>query len=114
MSVTWITPDDVEEFLGVVDDDAFLASATAAANEWAYRRRSKAGYDDDPTVVPGADVRLGTAFYAAALYRERGSADSFPSFEEFSTGVVPQSTFGQVLRLLGLNRPMVDGYRVTP
>lgn len=47
---TWIDSGQVEGFLGVapanIDDDAFLASSVDAGNEWAYRRRQSAGYDD--------------------------------------------------------------------
>lgn len=109
MTVTWITVADVADALGIPPaDDTFLATATAAANTFAYRRRANAGYVDAEDVSPGDDVTLGTTIYAVALYRERGSADSFASFDAFQTGVIPSSTFAQVLRLLGIPRPAVD------
>jgi hypothetical protein len=108
--MAWIDSTEVAEALGTVSasDTDFLDRCTAAANAFAYRRREQAGYTDDPDVSPGPDASMGTTMYAVALFRERGSVDSFASFEDFSTGVFPQSSFGQVLRLLGVPRPAVD------
>jgi hypothetical protein len=44
--------------------------------------------------------------YAALLYRERGSADSFASFDSMGTFPVP-SALGRILQLLGVGRPQV-------
>lgn len=57
--------------------------------------------------APSADVALGTTIYAAALYRERGSADSFPSFDEIAT-FIPTGTMGQINRLLAVGKGQVD------
>jgi hypothetical protein len=110
VTVTWATVDDVLAALGPVADplDPFLQSATDAANAFAFRRRLEAGYADDPVVSPGADVTTGVVLYAVALYRERGSVDSFASFDAFQTGVVPSSTFAQVMRLLAVPRAQID------
>jgi hypothetical protein len=43
--------------------------------------------------------------YASALYRERGSVDSYQSFQDMST-VAPIGSMGQILKLLGCNRPV--------
>ena len=91
-----------------VTDADHLNRCVAAANAFAYRRRSQAGYLDSTTTSPGPDVTLGVITYAVALYRERGAVDSYASFEDFATGAFPPSTFGQVLRLLGVPRPAVD------
>lgn len=106
----WVTVDQVAEALGPQQDaaDPFLSTCTDAANAFGFRRRAQAGYIDDPDVPPGPDASLGVTTYAVALYRERGSVDSFASFDEFATGSVPSSSFGQVLRLLGVPRPQVD------
>lgn len=105
----WTTTAEVADALGIpVLDDSMLNTCTAAANAWAFRRRQKAGYVDDPDIDPGPDVAYGTTLYAVALYRERGSADSFASFDAFQAGITPIGGFGQVNRLLGIPRPQVD------
>jgi hypothetical protein len=107
---TWIVAADVTEWLGVAsataNDTAFITACVAAANAYAYRRRREAGYYDSLTTVPGGDVKLGTTMFAAALYRERGSVDSFASFEQMGTPV-PFGSHGQINRLLGVNRSQV-------
>jgi hypothetical protein len=44
--------------------------------------------------------------YAAVLYRERGSVDSFASFEGMGVPT-PYGSNGQINRLLGINRSQV-------
>jgi hypothetical protein len=107
---TWIASSDVLAWLGIsvatANDTAFVGSCTDAANAFAFRRRKEAGYFDSLTTVPGADVKLGTTMLAGALYRERGSVDSFASFEAMN---IPGSvgSMGQINRLLGVNRSQV-------
>ena len=104
--VTWIDTADVAEFIGETPTGAdltWLESCTAAANEFAYHRREAAGYDDNPTVAPHASVRLGTMLYAGALYRERGSVDSYQSFQDLAISA-PIGSMGQIMRLLGIGR----------
>lgn len=104
---TWVDVASVVAWLGIAsataNDTAFITSAVGAANAWAYRRRREAGYFDSLTSVPGLDVSLGTTMYAAVLYRERGSVDSFSSFEA-QGGPMPFGSSGQINRLLGVNR----------
>lgn len=108
---TWVTNADVQEWLGIsvatANDTAFITKCVSAANAFAYRRRVESGYlQDSLTTSPGGDVTLGTIMYAALLYRERGSADSFASFD--SMGVMPvPSALGRILQLLGVGRPQV-------
>jgi hypothetical protein len=107
---TWIVVADVTEFLGIAaataNDTAFMGSCVNAANQFAFRRRRESGYFDALTSVPSADVKLGTVLYAGGLYRERGSVDSFQSYDSMS---MPQPTLslGRVLQLLGCGRPQV-------
>ena len=107
---TWVSVQDVLDWLGVspasANDTAFVTDCVAAGNAVAYRRRKAAGYQDALGTSPGGDVSLGTVMYAAALYRERGSMDSFQSFNDFTTAPVGGS-MGQILRLWGCNRPQV-------
>jgi len=103
---SWITDGDVEEVVGLVDDTNYLTSCTNAANDWAYRRRWEAGYQDNPTVAPGAAAKQGTVLYAVALYREKGSIDSFQSFQQMPMAA-PTGSMGQILRLLGIGKPRV-------
>lgn len=108
--VTWIDADDVQVFLGIAaataNDTAFLAEVVDAANSFAYRRRHEAGYHDSPLVAPGAAAKMGTVLYAASLYRERGSVDSFQSFDSMSMPQ-PSLTMGRILQLLGVGRPQI-------
>jgi len=105
---TWVDDDDVALFLGftLADSDAdYLAAVVEAGNEWAYRRRRDAGYQDSRCLIPSPAVKQGTVLYCAALFRERGSVDSFQSYSE--QPVTPIGGLGQVMRLLGLQRPVV-------
>lgn len=109
-SCTWIVANDVIEWLGIAsataNDTAFITTCVNAANAYAYRRRREAGYFDSLTTVPGGDVKLGTVMFAGSLYRERGSVDSFASFEQMGTPI-PFGANGQINRLLGVNRSQV-------
>ena len=108
--ITWIDEDDVAVWLGIdtatANDTAFLEFCVAAANDFCYRRRHNAGYDDNPTVAPHGDVKLGAIMYAAIQYRTRGSVDGYASFDAMGT-VTPIGSLGQVLQLLGCGRPQV-------
>jgi len=107
---SWITSSDVTAWLGIEaateNDETFIDTATAAANAWAYRRRREAGYFDALDTSPGPDATLGTIMYAGALYRERGSVDSFASFEQMGPAM-PFGSSSQINRLLGINRSQI-------
>lgn len=107
---TWISSSDVLAWLGIsvatANDTTFVGTCTDAANAFAFRRRKEAGYFDSLTTVPSADVKLGTIMYAGALYRERGSVDSFASFNDLGAPA-PVGSMGQIMRLLGINRAQV-------
>jgi len=107
---TWIVSADVEVFLGIsaatANDTAFLAQAVNASNAWCFARRVQAGYHDSLTTVPSDAVKMGAILYAAGLYRERGSIDSFQSFDAMSAAG-PVMTMGRVNQLLGIKRSQV-------
>ena len=111
LSVAWITTEQVSTLLGWEPTDqtdvVMMDWCVEAAEDFAWRRRAAAGYTiDHPNVPPSADVRMGCALYAMALFRERGSFDSFASFQDTQTvGVI--GTMGQINRLLGVNRMAV-------
>ena len=109
-SVTWITSSDVTTWLGIsaatANDTAFLAYCVNASNAFCYRKRQEGGYHDSPATAPGNDVKLGAILYAATLYRERGSVDSFASFDGMGTFPIP-STLGRIMQLLGCGRAQV-------
>lgn len=108
--VTWIADDDVTEWLGIsaatANDTAFISTCVSAANCYAFRIRREAGYFDNPTVAPCPSASLGTVMYAATLYRERGSVDSFASFDQMG-GSAPFGSMARIKQLLGVNRPQV-------
>jgi hypothetical protein len=109
-SVSWINVADVQSWLGIdvatSNDTAFITVCVNAANNYIFRKRREAGYTDSMTNVPGADIKLGTIMYAATLYRERGSADSFASFDGMASIPIP-STMGRIMALIGCGRPQV-------
>jgi hypothetical protein len=66
-----------------------------------------AGYQAESlTTAPSSAVKLGTIMLAAALYRERGSIDSFASFQDMGSPT-PIGSKGQIMRLLGIRRSQV-------
>ena len=107
---TWITATQIEDWLGIgtatAADTAFLTTCAAAVNAMAFRRRVEAGYFDSLTTSPSGDVTLGTIMWGGALYRARGSIDTFASFNEMGTaptvGLSPM-----IKQLLGIDRPQV-------
>jgi hypothetical protein len=108
----WTSPALIAAYLGDTVDpaDAYLATCAAAADAFARRRRAAAGYADDPdpaSSAPTPDVELGTTMYGGVLFRERGSADSFASFDE-TTGFTTTGAWPRVKQLLGIGRATVD------
>jgi len=108
---TWIVAADVLSWLGIsvatANDTAFVGVCTDAANAWAYKARQMAGYQGESlSTAPSSAVKLGTIMYAAALYRERGSVDSFASFGDMAM-TAPTGSMGQIMRLLGVRRAQV-------
>jgi hypothetical protein len=108
--VTWATVGDVQTFLGIAvataNDEDFLADCVQASNEFCWRRRRNAGYNDSTAILPNAAVKEAAILYAAGLYRERGSVDSFQSYDAMSMPQ-PSLSMGRVLQLLGVGRPQV-------
>ena len=109
-SVSWITSAMVLEFLGIsvatANDTAYIATCVAAANYWCWNKRRESDYADSQTTVPNNSVKLGTILYAGTLYRERGSADSFASFDSMTAMPIP-STLGRIMQLLGTSKASV-------
>jgi len=117
-SLVWTTPTecqwsdvpDLEEFLGIAgataNDTAFMTTSVNAANAWCFKRRSQAGYKDSLVTVPDAAVLSGVVLMAASLYRERGSIDSFNSFQDMTISA-PVASMGRINSLLGIKRAQV-------
>jgi hypothetical protein len=107
---TWISASDIEDWLGIGTatsaDAAFLTICASSASQFCWRRRMEAGYVDSLTTVPSQDVKLGTIMYGGALYRQRGSMDSFASFQSMGTAPV-MGLNGMIRQLLGIDRPQV-------
>ena len=107
---TWITVADLTEFLGIsgatANDTSFMTSSVNASNAWSFKRRVQAGYHDSLTSVPDAAVKAGVVLMAASLYRERGSIDSFASFQDMSISA-PVASMGRINQLLGIKRSQV-------
>jgi hypothetical protein len=111
----WTTPADIAAYLGPAVDpaDPYLATCADASCAFCYRRRLEAGYVDDSDAAPSPDVALGATMYGGALYRERGSADSFASFDE-TMGFATTGVWSRVKQLLGVGRGQVDAPPVVP
>ena len=107
---TWITVADLTEFLGIsgatANDTSFMTSSVNASNAWSFKRRVQAGYHDSLTSVPDAAVKAGVVLMAGSLYRERGSIDSFASFQDMSISA-PVASMGRINQLLGIKRSQV-------
>jgi hypothetical protein len=107
---TWITVNDLTEFLGIsgatANDTLFMTSSVNASNAWSFKRRVQAGYSDSLTTVPDAAVKAGVVLMAASLYRERGSLDSFNSFQDMNISA-PVASMGRINQLLGIKRSQV-------
>ena len=107
---SWISASDIEDWLGIGTatsaDAAFLTICASSASQFCWRRRMEAGYVDSLTTVPSQDVKLGTIMYGGALYRQRGSMDSFASFQSMGTAPV-MGLNGMIRQLLGIDRPQV-------
>ena len=110
-SVSWITNNDVLMWLGIdvatSNDTAFITQCVAASNAWCWRKRREAGYADSQSTVPDGSVKMGAVMYASTLFRERGSVDSFASFDSMSIGASPSATLGRIMQLLGCGRAQV-------
>jgi hypothetical protein len=110
---TWITVAQLITYLGVSitnpsDDYTLATQATNAANDFCWRRRQEAGYTGDTlSTSPGHDVSLGTAMYAAALWRSRGSVESMYATFDGMGSATQQSLTPIVKQLLGIPRPAV-------
>jgi hypothetical protein len=110
VETTWASVTDVQNFLGFTasgDELTFLTTCTDAANDRCWYYRARAGYEDHPNVSPGSDVKLAVILYASGAYRERGSIDSFASFDSMTVSAPTNATLGRVLQLLGCKRPQV-------
>ena len=109
--VTWVDENDVIGYLGVEPasqlDEDYLTQSVEAGNEWCFDRRRISGYVDLPNAVPNPSAKLGTVLYAASLYRERGSVESFQSFAEFAAPATIGGGLGQINRLLGTLKPRI-------
>ena len=109
-SCSWTTVGMLTEFLGIsgatANDTAFMTTSVNAANAYCFKRRSQAGYHDSLTTVPDAAVQAGVVLLAASLYRERGSIDSFSSFQDMTISA-PVASMGRINSLLGIKRAQV-------
>jgi hypothetical protein len=107
---TWVTAQNVLDWLGIAtasaNDTTFVTTCTAAANAWGFRKRVEAGYHDSLSTSPTSAATLALTMYAGSLYRQRGSVDSFASFESMGQ-TAPTASMGEIMRLLGINRSQV-------
>jgi hypothetical protein len=106
---TWVTAAQIEDWLGIGTasslDAAFLTQCASASNAFCYRRRQEAGYTDSLSTSPSGDVSLGTIQYGGMLYRQRGSIDSFASFNDMGGAMGVTGLSGVIKQLLGIDRP---------
>ena len=110
ISCTWVTAQQVEDWLGIGTasalDTTFLTQCAAAANDFCFQRRLESGYIDAKATSPSNSVTLGTIAYGGFLYRQRGAVTDFASFDGLpagnSVGLSPM-----IKQLLGIPRPQV-------
>lgn len=110
LNCDWITLTELENFLGYSFAGADIAWAQAqvdASNDWAFRTRRSAGYQDHPDISPGHDASQGVVLYASQLVKQRGAVDGYASFDQQAFGATPGQTLGTILQLLGCKRPQV-------
>lgn len=109
--VQWAADADVVAWLGIdsatANDTAFITECVEAGNEWCFTKRQQAGYSDRTALIPSPAVKNGTVMYSAMLYRERGSVDSYASFDSMALGATPSMSLGRIMQLLGINRSQV-------
>ena len=107
---TWVSVQEVTNYLGITvataAETTFLTQCRNSGNSFAFRRRREAGYSDQLAVVPDEAVKMGTLMYCAALYRQRGSIDTFASFDPMSTAQI-LGLSPIIKQLLGIDRPQV-------
>lgn len=117
MTVAWTTSALVTRALGPsVATDDYLDDCVAAANEWSWNARRRAGYSDpdfDDAPAPSASVAMGATLYAVALWRERATTDGFASFEDLGGFAPTGGSLGQIRRQLGIPRGQTDAAPVT-
>ena len=77
----WMTTAEVAEILGVYSTDSRLPEVTPAAESWVERHRR----DLDLPAQATADIRYGTAMYAARLYLQRGAVSGVPEYDSTTT-----------------------------
>jgi hypothetical protein len=113
MPVTWATPDDVAQALGLnwsieAGDPGRLDHVTAVANEIIYDWRQAAGYTaDTPDVVPSARVLEACIIYACREYRDRGMFGSAAGYSDAELGGAPPMSDRAIMRKAGVPRPVV-------
>ena len=107
---TWITNQNVLDWLGIspstANDLTFVTACTGASNSWGFRKRVEAGYHDSLSTSPSSAATLALTMYAGSLFRQRGSVDSFASFEAMGS-IAPVGSMGEIMRLLGINRSQI-------
>ena len=110
ISCTWVTAQNIEDWLGIGTasalDTAFLTQCASATNDFCFQRRLESGYIDQKATSPSNSVTLGTIAYGGFLYRQRGAVTDFASFDGLpagnSVGLSPM-----IKQLLGIPRPQV-------
>jgi hypothetical protein len=110
LACEWIALEDVEAELGYTFDAGDLAWAelkVQSGNNWAYRMRQSAGYQDHPNYSPNPSAKEGTVLYTVQLVRQRGAVDGYASFDNQGFGVAPGQSYAQILALLGCKKPQV-------
>ena len=110
ISCTWVTAQQVEDWLGIGTasalDTAFLTQCAAAANDFCFQRRLESGYIDAKATSPSNSVTLGTIAYAGFLYRQRGAVTDFATFDGMSAGA-SVGLSPAIKMLLGIPKPAV-------
>lgn len=102
---TWLTPDEVAQYLDVPypDPDGRVDLATGAVRAAVEQRRS----DVDFTAVPD-DVHAGAIMWAAQVYQARNAPSGYAGYGDATTlydALGPRRA--EIMRLLGWRRPVI-------
>lgn len=107
MPVDWLTPEQVEPWIGPMADPVRLADSTAASKRYVEDRRSDLDLPGMPDPPPG-DVWLGAVIYASLIYQAKASPTGYAAYGDGALDLPgdSQQAYMRAMRLIGMRRPV--------